>query len=242
MAQWWRIHLPMEEMWVPSLGQEDPLEKEMAIHSSILAWKIPWAEKPGALQSMGSLEIYVPPVDTSRRLWAGHVMLITQVVKQAGRWSHEPNSHGGLAARAPHAHRGVVGGDSRWSEPPPARSSHCCVPKAHFPSADTVCLDPLKVTEGVLSKPLRIWSSFFLSSSPAFPKHQWEKEVSVRIGNRKELWSPGLEEGKIWGFSQIIWNNKRMGFRELCFLFVPKRLLTVEVLRFGPKEKWSYKT
>ena len=242
MAQWWRIHLPMEEMWVPSLGQEDPLEKEMAIHSSILAWKVPWAEKPGALQSMGSLEIYVPPVDTSRRLWAGHVMLITQVVKQAGRWSHEPNSHGGLAAHAPHAHRGVVGGDSRWSEPPPACSSHCCVPKAHFPSADTVCLDPLKVTEGVLSKPLRIWSSFFLSSSPAFPKHQWEKEVSVRIGNRKELCSPGLEEGKIWGFSQIIWNNKRMGFRELCFLFVPKRLLTVEVLRFGPKEKWSYKT
>ena len=40
--------------WVRSLGQEDPLEKEMATHSSILAWRIPCTEKPGGLQSMGS--------------------------------------------------------------------------------------------------------------------------------------------------------------------------------------------
>ena len=38
-------------MWVRSLGQEDPLEKEMAIHSSILAWEIPWTEEPGGLHS-----------------------------------------------------------------------------------------------------------------------------------------------------------------------------------------------
>ena len=44
----------MQETWVRSLGQEDPLEKEMAIRSSILAWKIPWTEEPGGLQSMGS--------------------------------------------------------------------------------------------------------------------------------------------------------------------------------------------
>ena len=43
----------MWEIWVRSLGKEDPLEKEMATHSSILAWKIPWTEKPGGLQSMG---------------------------------------------------------------------------------------------------------------------------------------------------------------------------------------------
>ena len=43
----------MWETWVQSLGQEDPLEKEMATHSSILAWKIPWREEPGGLQSMG---------------------------------------------------------------------------------------------------------------------------------------------------------------------------------------------
>ena len=53
MAQWSRICLPMQEMWVQSLDQEDPLEKEMATHSSILAWKIPWTEEPGRLQSMG---------------------------------------------------------------------------------------------------------------------------------------------------------------------------------------------
>ena len=43
----------MQETWVWSLGQEDPLEKEMATHSSILAWKILWSEEPGGLQSMG---------------------------------------------------------------------------------------------------------------------------------------------------------------------------------------------
>ena len=43
----------MRETWVRSLGQEDSLEKEMAIHSSTSAWKIPWTEEPGRLQSMG---------------------------------------------------------------------------------------------------------------------------------------------------------------------------------------------
>ena len=47
-------HLPkMQETQVQSLGQEDPLEKEMATHFSTLAWKIPWMEEPGRLQSMG---------------------------------------------------------------------------------------------------------------------------------------------------------------------------------------------
>ena len=44
----------MQEIQVRSLGQGDPLKKEVAIHSSILAWEIPWAEKPGGLQTMGS--------------------------------------------------------------------------------------------------------------------------------------------------------------------------------------------
>ena len=44
----------MQEMWVGSLGWEDPLDEGMATHSSILAWRIPWAEEPGKLQSMGS--------------------------------------------------------------------------------------------------------------------------------------------------------------------------------------------
>ena len=45
------------ETRVQSLGQEDPLEKEMATHSSILAWTIPWREEPGGLQSMGSQRV-----------------------------------------------------------------------------------------------------------------------------------------------------------------------------------------
>ena len=43
----------MQETCVPSLGREDPLEREMATHSGILAWEIPWTEEPGGLQSMG---------------------------------------------------------------------------------------------------------------------------------------------------------------------------------------------
>ena len=47
----------MQEKWVQSLGQEDLLEKEMATHSSILAWKISWTQQPGGLQSMGSQRV-----------------------------------------------------------------------------------------------------------------------------------------------------------------------------------------
>ena len=47
----------MWETWVRSLGREEPLEKEMATHSSILAWKIPWTEEPGRLQSMESQRV-----------------------------------------------------------------------------------------------------------------------------------------------------------------------------------------
>ena len=53
VAQLDRICLPMQEMQVRPLGQEDPLEKKMATHSCILAWEIPWTEDPGGLQSMG---------------------------------------------------------------------------------------------------------------------------------------------------------------------------------------------
>ena len=47
----------MQETWVRSLGWEDPLEKEMATRSSILAWRIPWMEEPGGLQPMGSQRV-----------------------------------------------------------------------------------------------------------------------------------------------------------------------------------------
>ena len=61
MAQTVKNQLAMHEtwivQWVQSLGWEDPLEKEMATHFSILAWKTPWTEEPGGLQSMGSQKL-----------------------------------------------------------------------------------------------------------------------------------------------------------------------------------------
>jgi len=54
MAQMVKHLSTMWETWVQSLGWEDPLEKQMAVHSSTIAWKIPWTEEPGRLQSMGS--------------------------------------------------------------------------------------------------------------------------------------------------------------------------------------------
>ena len=63
MAQRLKRLPPMRETWVRSLGREDPLEKEMATHSSILTWRIPWTEELGGLQSMGRKES-----DTTERL------------------------------------------------------------------------------------------------------------------------------------------------------------------------------
>ena len=57
-----KICLPIQETRVPSLGQKDPLEEEMATHSSIVAWVIPWTEEPGGIQSVGSQS------DTTERL------------------------------------------------------------------------------------------------------------------------------------------------------------------------------
>ena len=57
MAQAAKNQPEMQETQVQSLGQEDPLEKEMATHSSILAWRIPWTDEPGGLQSMGSQRV-----------------------------------------------------------------------------------------------------------------------------------------------------------------------------------------
>ena len=50
----------MQETWVASLGQEDPLENGMETHSSIVAWRIPWTEEPGELLSMGHKELDTP--------------------------------------------------------------------------------------------------------------------------------------------------------------------------------------
>ena len=57
MAQTVKRLSTMQKTWVQALGWEDPLEKEMVIHSSTIAWKIPWTEELGRLQSMGSQRV-----------------------------------------------------------------------------------------------------------------------------------------------------------------------------------------
>ena len=68
----------MQETWVRFLGQEDPLEKEMATHSSILAWRIPGTEEPGRLQFMGSQEL-----DTTELPPNGLVRLIILITSKS---------------------------------------------------------------------------------------------------------------------------------------------------------------
>ena len=71
----------MQETWVRALGWEDPLEKEMAIHSSTIAWKIPWTEEPGRLQSMGSQRVGLD--------WATSLSLsLSNAVTSSGTWAN----------------------------------------------------------------------------------------------------------------------------------------------------------
>ena len=84
----------MRETWVQSLGQEDPLEKEMATHSSILAWRIPWMEEPGGLQSMGSQRVrhdWATSLSLSLSTWTeGYTQEWIHVDKvKWGDWNHE---------------------------------------------------------------------------------------------------------------------------------------------------------
>ena len=71
----------MQEAWVQSLGQEDPLEKDMATCSSILAWEIQWTEEPGRLQSMGSQEL-----DTTQRLTTTTYIFYKQILSFRLSW------------------------------------------------------------------------------------------------------------------------------------------------------------
>ena len=74
-----------QEMWVQSLGQEDPLEESMGTHSNVLAWRIPYTEEPGRLQSMGSQRA-TKTFDSSCRAWAAHWRL--QSVGSRAPWLH----------------------------------------------------------------------------------------------------------------------------------------------------------
>ena len=72
----------MQEMRVPSLGPEDPLEEGMATHSSILAWRIPWTEEPGGLQSIGSKKR-----DTTEVTEHAHIQSYFKISRGLSWWS-----------------------------------------------------------------------------------------------------------------------------------------------------------
>ena len=69
LLRWWRICLNVGELW--SLGQDVPLDKEMATHSSILAWEIPWTEEPGGLQSIGLPRVWYDWRTEHAHTWRG---------------------------------------------------------------------------------------------------------------------------------------------------------------------------
>ena len=88
-----------QETQVQSLGQEDLLEEEMASHSSILAWRIPWAEEPGRLQSMGSQTSQIRPrahvwTDSCREAAAQHRELNPVLCDDLERWDGRRSSGG----------------------------------------------------------------------------------------------------------------------------------------------------
>ena len=82
MAQTVKRLSTMWETQVQSLGQEDPLEKEMARHSSTLAWKIPWTEKPGGLQSMGHKELDTTSPSLFTFIYVSDILYSLQLCKR----------------------------------------------------------------------------------------------------------------------------------------------------------------
>ena len=88
MAQRFKCLLAMRETWVRSLGREDPLEKAMAPHSSILAWRIPWTEEPGGLQPRGSQRV--------GHDWATSLSLSEDTLHQSRRLEELPKTQGNI--------------------------------------------------------------------------------------------------------------------------------------------------
>ena len=100
MAQMVKRLSTMRETWVRSLGRENPLEKEMAIHSSTIAWKIPRTEEPGRLQSMGSQRVgYIKKINNGSQFvivnfcWLATTLLIFKALISFAKLL-EPALHG----------------------------------------------------------------------------------------------------------------------------------------------------
>ena len=96
-----------QKAWVQSLGWEDPLEKEMATHSSILAWEIPWTEETGGLQSMGSQKSWTWLSDSSRKNYTSLISKSLTATEEAERMRFSQGLHAQSLSRiqlfVPHA-------------------------------------------------------------------------------------------------------------------------------------------
>ena len=127
----------MRETWVPSQGWEDPLEEEMATHCSTLAWRIPWKEEPGGLQSMGSQK------SQTRSKWLSD---------HCSEQPHLQMLHGGFSLRVlgghSSAHCGRYSLASAWSpalqadaltSAPPGKPLYVTLP-VFIPSCRSVCV------------------------------------------------------------------------------------------------------
>ena len=117
VAQMVKCLFTMQETWVQSLGWEDPLEKEMAIHSSTIAQKIPWTEEPGRLQSMGSQRV-------------GHDFTFTfrvssLVIQGLGASAPTPKAHGLISEYL--SHRMVISLKTRVSSQSSYIFITCCL-------------------------------------------------------------------------------------------------------------------
>ena len=91
----------MRETWVRSLGQEDPLEKEMAAHSSIPAWRIPWTEEPGGLQSTGSQKV--------RHDWTTSLTQVSSTCAKYQNFKKNNNNNPGAAQFSHQVYRDMQG-------------------------------------------------------------------------------------------------------------------------------------
>ena len=97
----------MQETWVQSLGWQDPMEEEMATHSSILAWKIPWTEKPSKLQSMGSQRVRHDRARTHARSSNNTSEYTTETIEsRILKWYMYTSVHSSIIHNSPHTHDG----------------------------------------------------------------------------------------------------------------------------------------
>ena len=208
----------MQKTWVQSLGQEDPMEKGMATHSNILAWRAPWTEEPGGLQSMGLQRVTHPWASNTFTekatggenpfiswAWAGRKRLGATwdtggPGDSKGRRSH-PWRAGGLG----HGHRGVVGAPGK---PTITSSPECCHCSGHYRHNPLPNSSERRAALGVASLRLPVQRTLKRSNQSKYqprkgalrgemwPSLVWsntEKAVTITFSSAATFWEDSIE-------------------------------------------------